>query len=49
MFTSQCNEEENVIHTLLKCFETQRWREKFSNDKCLDVNGETTRKRAISC
>ena len=30
MFISQYNDEENVIHTLLKYLETQRWREKIS-------------------
>jgi hypothetical protein len=31
----QSNEEENEIHILLKCKETQTWRSKFLRDKYL--------------
>jgi len=47
MFSSQCNDEENMIHTLLKCLETHRWREKFLNDKCLDINKQQAKEKSI--
>jgi hypothetical protein len=43
-----CDEDENVIHILLKCKETQRWREKFLNDKYIYEKKEITRKQ-INC
>lgn len=42
-----CDEDENVIHILLKCKETQRWREQFLSDKYLYEKKEIRRK--ISC
>ena len=38
------NEEEAVILVLIKCKETQRWREQFLFDKSLYINEEMTHK-----
>jgi hypothetical protein len=40
-----CREDEDVIHILLKCSETRKWRERFFNRKWLIVNEEVTYKR----
>ena len=35
-----CSEEENEIHTSLKCKDTERWAEKFLNDKWLRITDD---------
>ena len=47
MFSYQCNDDENVIHTILKWFETHRWREKVLNDKCLDINKQHPKEKSV--
>jgi hypothetical protein len=44
-----CREEEKLLHILLKCSETRKWRERFLSRKWLIVNEEVTYKRAINC
>jgi hypothetical protein len=43
------NEDENVVHILLKYNETQRWREQCLDDKWLHINEEIASKKIISC
>lgn len=45
----QRNDEENEIYVLLKCNGTQKWQEKFWNNKRLHVNEQIAHKKIITC
>jgi hypothetical protein len=44
-----CREEDGVIHILLKCSETRKWREQFLNNKWLNINEDVAYKIIINC
>jgi hypothetical protein len=44
-----CSEEEDIIHILLKCSETRKWREKFLSRKWLGLNEWIILKKIINC
>jgi hypothetical protein len=44
-----CNKYENVVHILLTCNETQKWREYLPDNKLLHIDEETAYKKMISC
>jgi hypothetical protein len=44
-----CLGEEDVKHTLLKCSETKKWREKCVNNNWLNINEDLAYRKIISC
>jgi hypothetical protein len=44
-----CSEDEEAIHTLLKCSETRKWREQFLSRKWLVFNEWIAYKKTINC
>jgi hypothetical protein len=44
-----CSEEEDAIHTLLKCLGTRKWREQLLSTKWLTVNEESAYKTITNC
>jgi hypothetical protein len=39
-----CKEDEDVIHKLLKCSETRKWREQFLSRKWLNINEDVAKR-----
>lgn len=44
-----CSGAENAIHRLLKYPESQRWREKLLNRRCLAMNQEIALHEVVGC
>lgn len=42
------DEEQDVVHMLIKCNATQRWQEQFLDNKGLHINEEIAYKKIIS-
>jgi hypothetical protein len=41
--------EEDAKHTVLKCWETKKWREKYVNSNWLNINEDLAYKKITSC